>query len=229
MNQEVRAMLEGMYDLLTGKFHDPVKSWDRLIEFLAVDNCGQLFYQLDHKFEWLFEDSRLAEAVMKTYNPKLLQSDYYDHLGQMYLDKIVSKDQAMRRGIFLTPMNVADAMAKMTIPETQKSMNILDPAVGSGRLLMAAHKKAPGARLFGVDIDLRLVRIAFANFAIHKIPGYLLHADSLLHEIDIGIEGGRNNWQYANRWYSCMDKLTPAYKRQNNSGQVGLGQNRDKE
>ena len=108
-------------------------------------------------------------------------------------------------------------------------MNILDPAVGSGRLLMAAYKRAPHARLFGVDIDLRLVRIAFANFTIHKIPGYLLHADSLCHEIDIATEDGRNNWQHANRWYSCMDKLTPLSKSQNNTGQPGLWQNRKKE
>lgn len=222
-------MLERMYDLFTGKFYDPVKSWDRLIEFLAVDNCGPLLYQLDHKFEWLFQDSKLAEAVMKTYDPKLLRSDYYDHLGEMYLDKIVSKHEANRKGMFLTPMELADAMARMTIPETQRPMNILDPAVGSGRLLMAAYKRAPHARLFGVDIDLRSVRIAFANFTIHKIPGYLLHADSLWHETDIGTQDGRDNWQYANRWYSCMDKLTPLSKSQNNTGQPGLRQNRKKE
>ncbi len=200
-------MLESMYDLLTGKFHYSVKSWDNFVEFLAVDNCGSLFLQLDHKFEWLFEDSKLANSLMQTYDPELLRSDYYDHLGEMYLEKLVGTRQAQERGQFLTPMNVADSMAAMTIGQTDKPVRVLDPCVGTGRLLMAAHKQAPNALLFGVDVDLRALRIAFTNFAIHGISGYLLHADSLLHDTDISTDVGRHNWEFANRWYSCMDQL----------------------
>ncbi|MFH1372355.1 MAG: N-6 DNA methylase [bacterium] len=144
---------------------------------------------------------------MAVYDPKILQSDYYDHLGDMYLEKIVSRSESTRKGIFLTPAEVAQMMASMTIEKTDRQVNVLDPAVGSGRLLMAAHKQAPRARLFGVDIDLRSLRIAFTNLAIHSISGYLLHADSLRHEIDIAKEAGQQNWQYANHWYSCMDQL----------------------
>ena len=154
MNQDVRKMLEGMYDLLTQKFHDPVKAWDSLIEFLAVDNCGSLIHQLDHKFEWLFDDMDFAKRLTKAYDFELLKSDYYDYLGEMYLERIVGKKEAGKGGLYLTPMNVADSMAAMTIKETDKSLNILDPAVGTGRLLMGAHKRAPNALLFGVDIDL---------------------------------------------------------------------------
>ena len=202
-------MLEDMYDLISKKHNDPIKAWDSFIEFLAVDNCPPIFNQLDHKFEWLFEDKELADEIIKTYDVDLLKSDYYDHLGEMYLEKIVSKNEASRKGQFLTPMNVADAMADMTIEKTENSIKILDPAVGTGRLLMAAHKKAPNGLLFGVDIDLRALRVAFTNFAIHNISGYLLNADSLYHEIDISKVEGAQNWKYANRWYSCMDKLKP--------------------
>ena len=209
MDQNVRKMLESMHDLLTEKFHDPHKAWDHFIDFLAVDNCGSLIYQLDHKFEWLFEDGRLADRLMKTYDPEKLRSDYYDHLGEMYLDKVVGPSQVQRQGLFLTPMHVADSMAAMTMGETKDKVNVLDPCVGTGRLLMAAHKQAPNARLFGVDVDLRALRVAFTNFAIHDISGYLLHADSLGQETDISTDDGLHNWQFANRWYSCMDKLKP--------------------
>ena len=212
MKKEVRDMLETMYGVLNRKFNDSVKAWDSLVEFLAADNCAPLLYQLDHKFEWLFEDSRLAEELMKTYDVQLLRSDYYDHLGEMYLEKIVSTTEAARKGLFLTPMNVAETMAAMTVGESKEPLKILDPAVGTGRLLMAAHKRAPNSMLFGVDLDLRALRIAFTNFAIHNISAYLLNADSLLHEIDISKEEGRRNWRYANRWYSCTDKLNPASK-----------------
>jgi len=223
MNVELRAMLEKMYDLLTEKFSDPVRSWDSLVEFLAVDNCGELLYQLNHKFEWLFRDSKLAEAVMKTYDAELLRSDYYDHLGEMYLERIVSKKEAERKGRVLTPMHAADSIAQMTIQRTNEPLRILDPAVGTGRLLMAAHKIAPNSTVFGVDTDLRLLRIAFTNLAIHNISGYLLNADSLKHEINIATKDGRYNWQYANKWYSCMDRLKPLCKDRDHVSQIKLG------
>ena len=198
-----------MYDLLTDKFHDPIKAWDNLIDFVAVDNCGSLIYQINHKFEWLVEDSKLVKSIQETYNPELLQSDYYDHLGEMYLEKVVGQKQVQQRGLYLTPMNVAESMAAINVGKTDKKVKVLDPAVGTGRLLMAAYKQAPNGVFFGVDVDHRMLRIAFTNFAIHGISGYLLHADSLMHEIDISTKEGRNNWQYANKWYSCIEKLKP--------------------
>ncbi len=42
---------------------------------------------------------------------------------------------------------------------------------------------------------------------LHSISMYLLHADSLRHVTDIALPEGRENWQYANRWQSQMDKL----------------------
>lgn len=221
MNQDVRKMLDGMYDLITVKFRDPVKAWDHFIDFLATDNCGSLLFQMDHKFEWLFEDSRLVDRLMKTYDPEKLRSDYYDHLGEMYLDKVVGPSQVQRQGLFLTPMNVAESMAAMTIGETKDKVNVLDPCVGTGRLLMAAHKQAPNASLFGVDVDLRALRIAFTNFAIHGISGYLLHADSLYHETDISTEEGKYNWQFSNKWYSHMEDLKPMVPRSNDKKKGG--------
>ena len=202
-------MLDRMYDTLTAKFHDSYKAWDHLVEFLAVDNCGSMLFQMDHKFEWLFEDRGLTEKLMNIYDPKILRSDYYDHLGEMYLEKVISSNQAQRQGQFLTPMHVAQMTAAMTIGETDKPVRVLDPCVGTGRMLMAAHKQAPNAKLFGVDLDQRMVRIAFTNFAIHDISGYLLHADSLQHETDLSTEEGRYNWQFANRWHSSLDELKP--------------------
>ena len=87
MKSDVRKMLDSMYDTLTAKFHDSYKAWDHLVEFLAVDNCGSMLFQMDHKFEWLFEDRGLTEKLMDTYDPKILRSDYHDHLGDMYLEK----------------------------------------------------------------------------------------------------------------------------------------------
>lgn len=226
MNPKVRTMLEKMYDLIDEEFRDSRKAWDHLVEFLAISNAMWLYSDLQSRLGWLFENTSLTDSLMQLYDSKLLSSDYDDHLGEMYLEKMLSPGEAKKRGQFLTPKEVGDLMARMTITETDKPVNILDPAVGSGRLLMSAHKVAPRGRLFGVDNDLQMVRVALTNLAIHRIPGYILHANSLEHEIDIGTQQGRENWQYANRWDSCMDKLRAVSKGSQYSLELKPGQKR---
>jgi type I restriction-modification system DNA methylase subunit len=204
-----REIYENMYEILCRRFHDYNKAWDYLIEFLAVDNCPALLSQLKHKFEWLFEDKDLADMLMSIYKPEVLKADMHDHLGDMYVKNQGKLGQSFK-GQFLTPDEVVDFMCKAVIGEANKAnrpLNILDPCVGTGRFLLYAHRYAPDANLFGVDIDLRALRVAFTNCAIHNIRAYLLHADSLRHEIDISKPDGIANWQYANKWYSCWDKL----------------------
>lgn len=212
MNQEVRKMLENMYNIFSKKFKDEVIAWDHFIDFLAVDNCGSLIYQFRHKFEWLFEDNKFVNSLMSIYNPTLLRSDYYDHLGEMYFEKILNPKQSQDRNLSLMTMNDAYTMAKMSFGETDAPLKILDPVVGSGRYLMAVYKIAPNALLFGVDTDLRALRIALTNFAIHGIQGYLLHADTRIHDTEIDTDEGIYNWQLANKWYSHIDKLKTKIK-----------------
>jgi len=197
-------MLETMYILLLGKFKDKIIAWDHFIEFLAVDNSGHLIFQLNHKFEWLFEDKQLLKSIKNIYNSTLLNSDYYDHLGEMYQEKILTQKQSQSK--FLS-MDEAFSKAEATIKKTDSPIKILDTCVGSGRYLMAIYKINPNAVLFGVGKDLRALRIAYTNFAIHGIRGYLLHADTLLHEINLDIDAGKYNWEFSNKWHSCQDKL----------------------
>lgn len=202
-------MLEGMYDIINEEFNDPVKTWDNLIDFIATDYYGALLIQLNHKFEWYFNNNKLADSIIKIYDPDLLKTEYYDHLGEMYLEKIVSKRKIGRNSSNLVSDKITDVLVESLISKTDQKIRIFDPNVGNGRLLMAAHKQAPNAVFYGVDTDQRLIRIAFTNFAIHGITAYLLNANRMRHETDISKENGRYNWQYANRWYSCMDKLKP--------------------
>ncbi|MFA5032767.1 MAG: N-6 DNA methylase [bacterium] len=202
-------MYETMYEILTRRFRDYDKAWDCLIEFLAVDNCPAVLGQLEHKLEWLFNDKDLSGKLMAVYKPEIIKSDIHDHLGDMYIEN-QSRSGKLGKGQFLTPDSVVEFMCQSTIgeaKETGRPLNVLDPCVGTGRFLIGAYKYAPDANLFGVDIDLRALRIAFTNCAIHGIRAYFLHADSLVHEIDISKPDGIANWQYANKWYSCWDKL----------------------
>ncbi len=215
MNQSVKTMLEKMYDLFQREYNDTYQAWDNMVSFIAGDHSTNYIWQNKENLKSLLEKKVLMDKVIELYDYKLLKSDYYDHLGDIYLEKIVSSSEAKSRGQFFTPHHVGKMMAEMTIDKTDEKINILDPCVGSGRLLMEAYKQAPNATFFGVDLDLRMVRIAMTNFAIHSIKGYFLHANSLQHEIDISKEDGLANWQYANNWYSHIDKLKEINRGQN--------------
>ena len=40
-----------MLNIFNRKFNDNNKAWDRMIEFIAVDNCPPMLVQMDHEFE----------------------------------------------------------------------------------------------------------------------------------------------------------------------------------
>jgi len=202
-------MLETMYHAFCEHTQDRVTAWDRFIEFIATDHNPRLFRQLKHNFEWLFEDSRLVEKIEQTYSPGLLESDYYDHLGEMYQEHVSPKQKENSTVFTLMPDEVAHTIAQEVINKDKQPAYIIDPMAGTGRMLMAIHHCAPKAHLLGTEPDLRSFRIAYTNMAIHDIHALLLHADSHTHEIDLRREEGRFNWNYANHWYSCMDKLKP--------------------
>ena len=84
MKPEVYKMIENMYKLLFEKFKNKQLAWNRLIEFIAVDNNGALFLQLNHKFEFLFEDKKLLNSLMDIYNSKLISSDNINQIGDLY-------------------------------------------------------------------------------------------------------------------------------------------------
>ena len=207
MTNVVRTMLENMYDLFQREYLDAYQAWDNMVAFIAGDYSLDYIWQNKDSLKSLLEKKTLMDKVMNVYDHTILKNDYYDHLGDLYLEKIVSSNTAKQRGQFVTPHAVGSMMSRMIIPKTEKKITILDPAVGSGRLLMEAYKQAPNSIPFGVDLDLRMVRIAMTNFVIHGIKGYLLHANSLEHELDLSKQDGIHNWRYANKWESHIGEL----------------------
>ena len=204
-------MLENMYDVFNQKIQDKRNAWDYLVEFLAVDNRGSVIFEIGHKFEWLFDDKSLVSKVLQIYDGNSLKSDYYDHLGDMYLHHIVPKSEELDRARYIRH-HPAITLADMIEPVAAEITKFFDPVAGTGRLLMEAHKKVPSARCFGVEKDLDLYRIAVTNFAIFNIPGYLLNADPLSNQNNDVDSLGRYNWKYANHWNPTINQFNPASK-----------------
>ena len=208
IRKDVRNVYDTLFDILYREFNESHESYDKLLEFLAVDSCPPIMLDIEGKLEWFFSNRQLSERLINAYNLPLIKSDRYDYLGDIYIDNVIGASEAGRKGLYLTPQPVVEAICKMTLGEVNnKEVNILEPCVGSGRFLLTANKYAPNANLYGVDKSLDMVRTSFTNAAIHNIRMYLLHADSLLHDIGHSEPEGIYNWQFANRWQSHYEKL----------------------
>lgn len=208
-------MLESLYDAFYEQFKDSTLAWDRMLAFLAAFHHSPLLNGLKDELDWTADGSGLVEKVRDTFDPNLLYYNHSDILGEMYVENFLSESEAKRQGIALTPPSLACLMASVTVPETDQKIRVLDPSVGTGRLLLAAWERAPNGLFFGVDSDLRMLRIAYTNLKIHNIHGYVLHANFLVHATDLETEAGRHNWKYSNQWYSQLDKLLPIDALQN--------------
>lgn len=213
MNQEVRLMLENVLDVFSEEFEDKTIAWERFLEFIATDSRGSLFYKFDHKFEWFFENIEFANSVIREYDHKLLTSDYYDHLGDLYIDKVAPKDSAKGLRARIVKSDLAEAIVNKSMSATEDRKKILIPYCATGRLLLASSRRAPKAVLFGVEPDINLYRIAYTNVAIHEIHAFLLHADPKSHQIDISRGDGALNWQLANEWNPRSEFLRPISKK----------------
>ena len=107
-------------------------------------------------------------------------SGMVDVLGEYFMEFL----SFGRNGQFFTPMNICDMMARITNPVTETS-RILDPACGSGRMLMSMAKLNRYATYFGADCDANCAKMTVVNMCLNSIYGEVAWMDSL-----------------SNKWYS---------------------------
>ncbi|MFX1478238.1 MAG: hypothetical protein ACFFCI_08900 [Promethearchaeota archaeon] len=212
MNLKVRTMLEQLFTAFTKKYNDPIKSWNRFLEFIAIDNFFPILAELDYNLAWFCENKEFLESVMDIYNSQCLKSDYYDHLGELYWDKILSKKYISQTS---NSYLISPSYTKRIMEDNNKNRKrtILVKAVGSGRTIMEYHKYYSNSIFFGIEPDLRLYRIALTNCLIHNIPAYLLHANLQKYEVDISTKEGNYNWRFYNKWRSQMNNMLPKIKK----------------
>lgn len=109
-----------------------------------------------------------------------------DVLGSLYMEHITSGEG----GQFFTPAPVTEMMVRMIHP-TKEYATISDPACGSGRMLLAAHKVNPTARLYGTDIDQRCAKICALNCFLFGCRATIIWGNTLTMEAwgcwDIGL------------------------------------------
>ena len=100
------------------------------------------------------------------------RADAPSHGGDLLGEVLqIYRPGAAANGAFYTPWPVCVMMAKMTGP-VKPGQKVLDPCVGSGRMLLAALQECRAAhdggepQLFGTDIDAQAVRACKMNLVL---------------------------------------------------------------
>ncbi|MFA7709921.1 MAG: N-6 DNA methylase [Candidatus Neomarinimicrobiota bacterium] len=211
MNSSTRKIYDNILNAIYSTTHDYYEAYDRMIEFLTCDYNEYFLLKIPGS-KWMFDkDSEIRKKIFENYNIGIheeIANDKYDYLGEIYMD-IQGCKEANRKGQYITPMHLCDLMVGMTMNLGNGPIRVLDPCIGTGRFAIAVSNINPDARIFGVDIDNRAIQTAICNSCIFKIHGFYLHADSLLHIIDIKYEEGRKNWRFANQWVSHFSEMVP--------------------
>lgn len=78
-----------------------------------------------------------------------------------------SAEQRRQRGATYTPASIVEAMLAWAEAQTVPPARVVDPGAGSGRFLIAAARRFPGARLIGIDVDPLATLMLRANAAAH--------------------------------------------------------------
>ena len=86
-----------------------------------------------------------------------------------------------KNGQFFTPQAICDMMARMNNP-VKPSDRILDPACGSGRMLMAMAKVNRFARFYGADVDANCAKMAVINLCLNTMYGEVVWMNSLTNQ-----------------------------------------------
>ncbi len=64
----------------------------------------------------------------------------------------------------------------------QDGQKVLNPACGSGRMLLAAAKRNRFAKFYGADLDIACCKMALINMLLNSLQGEIAHLNSLSNE-----------------------------------------------
>lgn len=121
----------------------------------------------DSDLRFLFQDA--LGYLIAEMNTRLGSSEGNDVLGEFFEQHISNG----RNGQYFTPYHICKFMTQLNysiVPEGEEKrvLRILDPACGSGRMLLAAHHTfGPGHEYYGIDIDRTCVKMAALNLFLH--------------------------------------------------------------
>lgn len=132
-----------------------------------------------------------AEAFGELVNTYQEGSRYADHLGDYHMS-LQGKKSAQATGEYFTPMPVAELIASLTGVERSngKPIKVLEPACGSGRMVLAKAKILEEAGMSvdhleaeAWDVTQSCFFMAYINMTLWAIPARVVHGNTLTQEV----------------------------------------------
>ena len=171
---------EGYFESLSGRY----SAGEIFIDF--VDYALLMFKWWERDRDFSYFEKRYGEMFPKfndMFHSFSEASDdggrgFRDALGDLFMN-LVSHG---RNGQYFTPDNICEMMSSIVIPTLKDNQSILDPACGSGRMLLGAAKQNRNAFFFGCDIDTTCCKMAVINLLANSLQGEIALMDSLAME-----------------------------------------------
>lgn len=154
------------------------KSWyeEEYLETIAKYKDSELRHEFQKAFAYLVTEMEDREYT----------SLGNDVLGEFFEQHISNG----RNGQYFTPFPICQFMASITQTDrvcdsdtaTREPLRVLDPACGSGRMLLASHHvNGSGHEYYGIDIDRTCVKMAALNLFLNGVwNSEVMCANSLL-------------------------------------------------
>lgn len=132
------------------------------------------------------EEGERFSTLMWKYFQLVAVAEGRDILGPIFQELFVTKHEAEHDGLFFTPWNVAEMMAEMSVQDdpklktatTEDPFTVMDPACGSGVLLLATgrtirrrhgEEALNRVQFFGVDINPICVAMARIQLLVNGL------------------------------------------------------------
>lgn len=160
--------------------YEPYALFERFLEFVIV-GFDQTFSKIGRPF-----DENEGTACMELFgewtqimNDQLKHREWYDLLGEVYMNYLSGTMKKHWTGQYFTPMHMCDMMAQIADPGEVVGERIMDCACGSGRMLLAAHILHLGNYCYAQDLDRVCCLMTVCNFIIHGVKGEVVWGDCL--------------------------------------------------
>ena len=168
---------EKYFESLSGKY----SAGEIFIDFLDYALHAMKWWKQDRDFSYF--QKKYSEMYPKFMEMFIACSTASDHGGKGFRDALGDLFMGLvshgRNGQLFTPEPICDMMVDATAPQLKDGESVLDPACGSGRMLLAAAKRNRNAFFYGCDIDTACCKMAVINLLINSIQGEIALMDSL--------------------------------------------------
>ena len=179
MIQDPTKPMIAVFEKYRNRF-EPYSLFERFMEFV-IAGFDITFTTLDRPFRKEEQETcmELLNVWVTTMNEVLKTKEWYDILGEVYMNYLSGTMKKQWTGQFFTPIHICDLMAQITDPGEKGGESIMDCCCGSGRMLLAAHIIHPGNYCYAQDMDRICCLMTVCNFLIHGVRGEVVCGNSL--------------------------------------------------